>query len=161
AGGRSWALRLGGGLPGSLAFFCSDLLRRLVGWGRQSRQNAGRWTRRPADGPRRGLGPGCLPEFSGDGERVDTSRFPPQRLVAGAVELAVVQAAERNGEFVADLAPEGELLGEADVVRLGRLAPANEAGSGGHVLEVLLVANAPRFPECEDALVDAFGRAFL
>jgi hypothetical protein len=31
----------------------------------------------------------------------------------------VVQAAERNGEFVADLAPEGELLGEAHVVRLG------------------------------------------
>ena len=29
------------------------------------------------------------------------------------MELAVMQAAERNGEFVADLAPERELLGEA------------------------------------------------
>ena len=71
------------------------------------------------------------------------------------MELAVVQAAEGNGEFVAHLAPEGDPLGEAHVMRLGGLAPANEAGSGSDVLEVLLVAKAPRFPECEDALVDA------
>jgi hypothetical protein len=77
------------------------------------------------------------------------------------VELAVVQAAERNREFVADLAPEGELLGEAHVVRLRRLPPANEAGSGSNVLEMLLVANAPRFRECEDAFVDAVEGAFL
>jgi hypothetical protein len=51
-------------------------------------------------------------------DRVDPSRFPPQRLIARAVELAVVQAAQRNGEFVADLAPEGEPLAEAHVVRL-------------------------------------------
>ncbi len=34
----------------------------------------------------------------------------------------MVQAAQGNGEFVAHLAPEGELLGEAQVVRLGGLA---------------------------------------
>ena len=66
-----------------------------------------------------------------------------------------MQAAERNREFVADLAPEGEPLGEAHVVRLGGLAPANQAGSGSDVFEVLLVAKASGFPECEDALVDA------
>jgi hypothetical protein len=73
----------------------------------------------------------------------------------------MVQTAERNGELVADLAPERESLGETHVVRLGGLAPANEAGSGSDVLEVLLVANAPRFPECKEALVDAVGGAFL
>jgi hypothetical protein len=69
----------------------------------------------------------------------------------------VVQAAERNREFVADLAPEGELLGEAHVVRFGGLAPANEARSGSDVFQMIFVAEAPRFPECEDALVDAVG----
>src|SRR5262249_44703193 len=117
--------------------------------------------RRRADGLRRRLRPGRFPELSGDGERVDPGRFPPLWLVARAVKLAMVQAAERNREFVADLAPEGELLGEAHVVRLGRLPPANEAGAGGDVFQVLLVANAPRFRECKDALVDAVGGAFL
>ncbi len=56
----------------------------------------------------------------------------------------MMQAAERNGEFVAYLAPEGEPLGEAHVVRLGGLAPANEAGSGSDVFQMILVAKAPR-----------------
>ena len=68
-----------------------------------------------------------------------------------------MQAAQWNREFVADLAAEGELLGEAQVVRLGRLAPANEAGSGSDVFEAIFVTKAPGFPECEDALVDAVG----
>jgi hypothetical protein len=91
-------------------------------------------TRRSGDGLQRGLGPGCSIKLAGDREWVDPSRLPPQRLVAGAVELAVVQAAERNGELVADLASKGELLGEAHVVRLARLAPANQARSGCDVL---------------------------
>ena len=59
------------------------------------------------------------------------------------MELAVVQAAQGNGEFVADLAAEGEPLGEADVVRLGGLASANEAGSGSDVIQMLLIPKAP------------------
>ncbi len=56
----------------------------------------------------------------------------------------MVQAAERNREFVAYLAPEGALLGEAQVVRLGGLASANEAGSGSDVIQMLLIPKAPR-----------------
>src|SRR5262249_5826031 len=78
-----------------------------------------------------------------------------------AVELAMVQAAERNGELVADLAAERELLGEAHVVWLGGLASANQAGSGGDVLEMLLVAEPPGFRAREDTLVDAGGGALL
>jgi len=73
----------------------------------------------------------------------------------------VVQPAKRNGEFVAYLAAESEPLGEAHVVRLGRLPPANEAGSGSDVLEMIFITKAPRFPEGEDALVDAVRGAFL
>ena len=71
------------------------------------------------------------------------------------MELAVVQAAERNGEFVAYLAPKGDLLGEAHVVRVGGLTPADEAGSGSDVLQMILVAVATHLPEGEDAFVDA------
>ena len=72
-----------------------------------------------------------------------------------------MQAAQWNREFVADLAAEGELLGEAHVVRLGGLAPANQARSGGNVLEVIFIAKPSHFPECEDALVDRAGRLLL
>src|SRR5262249_25889587 len=132
---------------------------RLIGWERP--RNARCRTRCSDDGLRRGLRSGRLPELSGDLDRIDPSRFPPQRLVARAVELAVVQAAERNGEFVADLPAEGEPLGKPHMVRLGGLAPANEAGSGSDVLEMSLIPKAPDFPEDEDALVDPAGRRHL
>jgi hypothetical protein len=77
------------------------------------------------------------------------------------MELPVVQTAQRNGEFVADLPAEGELLGEAYVVWLRRLPPANEAGSGSNVLEMLLVAKPTGLPEWENALVNAAGGNFL
>src|SRR5262249_4985141 len=73
------------------------------------------------------LGSGRLPQLLGNGEWIDPSRLPPQRFIARAMELAVVKAAQRNREFVADLAPEGEFLGEAQVVRLGGLTPTNQA----------------------------------
>src|SRR6266536_165796 len=157
----SWAVRLGRGVLRCSAFVCSAPFRCLVGWERQNWQNTRGWRLVSSGGLRRGLRPGRLPELAGNLDRVDPSRLPPQQLVARAVELAVVQAAERNGEFVADLAPEGEPLGEAHVVRLGGLAPANEAGSGRDVLEVIFIAKAPGFPEGEDALVDAVRGAFL
>src|SRR6266699_6550966 len=108
-------------------------------WDRQSWPATWGWRRFFRDRLRFSFWPGRLPELSRNGDRVDPSRFPPQRLVARAMELAVVQAAERNREFVADLAPQGALLGEAQVVRLGGLAPANEAGSGSDVIQMLLV----------------------
>src|SRR6266536_283508 len=156
----SWAVRLGRGVLRCSAFVCSAPFRCLVGWERQNWQNTRGWRLVSSGGLRRGLRPGRLPELAGNLDRVDPSRLPPQQLVARAVELAVVQAAERNGEFVADLAPEGELLGDAYVVRLGGPAPANQAVSRSDVLEVIFIAKAPGFPEGEDALVDAVG-AFL
>src|SRR5262249_59009719 len=107
---------------------------RLIGWERP--RNARCRTRCSDDGLRRGLRSGRLPELSGDLDRIDPSRFPPQRLVARAVELAVVQAAERNGEFVADLPAEGEPLGKPHMVRLRGPGPAKEARAWSGVLEV-------------------------
>src|SRR5262249_8399501 len=133
-GGRtSWTACLGRAVLCSSACLGRGPLQLLVGGDRQSRPDV----LRSDGGLRRNLRPGGVPELSGNFDRVDPSRFPPQRFVAGAVELAVMEAAERNGEFVAYLASEGELLGEAHVVWLRGLPPANEAGSGSDVLEVL------------------------
>jgi hypothetical protein len=77
------------------------------------------------------------------------------------VELAVVQAAERNGKFVANLAAEREPLGEAHMVRLAGLPSADEAGSGSDIFEMLLVAKPTGLPEWEEALVNAAGGGFL
>jgi hypothetical protein len=66
------------------------------------------------------------------------------------VELAVVKTAERNGELVADLAAEGELLGKAQVVRLGGLTPADQARSRSDILEVIFIAKPSHFPRGRD-----------
>jgi hypothetical protein len=92
------------------------------------------------------LRPGRLPELSDNLDWVDPSRFQPQRMLRTRCSSAVVQAAERNGEFVAYLTPKGGLLGEAHLLQLEGLAPANEAGSGSDVLGVIVVAVAADFP---------------
>jgi hypothetical protein len=45
-----------------------------------------------------------LPQLERDGERIDIDPVPPRDLVTVAVQLAVMQATNRNGEFVADFA---------------------------------------------------------
>ena len=60
------------------------------------------------------MGPG--PKNSRDGQRIDPLSLPPGALVAAPVELSMLQAANRDGEAVADLAPHCALLRELDVV---------------------------------------------
>ena len=86
--------------------------------------------------------------------------FHQRALVADPVQGAVVGAAERHHEFVADLAAERPRLGEAQVVRVGRLAAADQAGLLGDEPQVLLVAVALGLRQREHALVDA-GRRFV
>src|SRR5215471_16203939 len=66
-------------------------------------------------------------------------------------------AAERDGELVAHFAAERAGLGEAQVMRVGWLATANDTGLRGDKPKMLLVAVAARFGDCEDALVDCCG----
>ena len=56
------------------------------------------------------------------------------------VQLAVMDAAHRNGELVADLAAERPRLGKAQMVGIGRRAAAHQAGLRGHEFAVVLVA---------------------
>jgi hypothetical protein len=56
--------------------------------------------------------PGLSPQLTGDLDGVDAGRRPPGLLVAGAMDRAVMRAAERDGEFIAGLAAERPRLQE-------------------------------------------------
>jgi hypothetical protein len=58
------------------------------------------------------------------------------------VQLAVVEATDRNGELVADFAAERPRLSKTQMVGVGRRAAAHQAWQGGNELAVVLVAQA-------------------
>jgi hypothetical protein len=61
------------------------------------------------------------------------------------VQIAVVQPADRDRVFVADLTAERAGLGETNVVGFGRRAATNDAGLRGDELAALLIAQANSF----------------
>src|SRR5262249_27511232 len=68
-----------------------------------------------------------LPKLAGSFDRIDAGGLPPGSLVAGPVGGAVMHAAERDREFVAGLAAERPRLQVAQMMGVGRFAPADEA----------------------------------
>jgi hypothetical protein len=64
--------------------------------------------------------------------------LPPQPLIAGCMVLLMVNGAERDRKFIADLEPKAPRLGEADVMGVARRTSVNETGALGHKAQVLL-----------------------
>ena len=56
------------------------------------------------------------PQRTGAGGRINASLLPPRRFVATAMDLAMMAAAERDRELVADLAAERSVLSEAQMM---------------------------------------------
>jgi hypothetical protein len=101
--------------------------------------------------------PGLSPELTGDLNGVDAGRLPPGLLVAGAMDRAVMRAAERDGEFVARFAAKRPRLQVTKMMRIGLFAAADETRLLGDITKVLPVTIAPRGCKDEHALVDAVG----
>ena len=99
----------------------------------------------------------CFIEQTRDLDGVDARRRPPGLLVAGAMNRAVMRAAQRHGEFVAHLAAERPWLQITKVVWIGLFAAAHQAGLLGNKAEVLPATAAPWCRNGEPALVDATG----
>src|SRR5256886_8413166 len=99
--------------------------------------------------------PGLSPELTGDLNGIDAGRLPPGLLVAGAMDRAVMRAAERDGEFVARFAAERPRLQVAKMMRIGLFAAADEARLLGDITKVLPVTIAPQFRSTDHALFDA------
>ena len=83
------------------------------------------------------------PQAASRGGRVDTSLAPPCRFIAGAMNLTVVSATERDRELVADLAAERWCLGKAQMMGIGGAAAAEEAWLLGYGLDVVTVTDPP------------------
>ena len=61
------------------------------------------------------------------------------------MQLAMVETAHRDGELVAGFSPERPRLREAEMMRLGRHSPANDAGLPCYEFTMLLVAQPDGF----------------
>ena len=99
--------------------------------------------------------PFFLPQLLRRTLRINPLVLPKGPFIAPVVELAVMQGTEGHDPLVAGLEPPGAGLGEGEMMGLGRLPPADQAGLTGHILEMLAVADALRRPDRQDRLVDA------
>ena len=103
---------------------------------------------------------GFEPEPARDGDRLDAASRPPIDFLAGAVQFAMMRAAQRDREFVADLEAESAGLRKPQMVGVGGLPAADEAGLFGHEPQMLLVPQPFALGQGQDAFVDA-GVAFV
>ena len=87
---------------------------------------------------------GLEPERPGDADGVDSGFTPPGGFVTGPVHFAMMAAAQRDDEFVADLAAERTMLRKPKVMGIRRLAPTDQTGLLGHEFTVGLVAEPTR-----------------
>ena len=71
---------------------------------------------------------GLVPKLFGSFPRVDFKGFPPRNLIPSLMELPVMAATEWNREFIADFETDGLRLCKAQMMRIARLPPADEAG---------------------------------
>jgi len=103
---------------------------------------------------------GFLPKTSGNLQGIYPLAFPPRALIAGLVQLPMMAAAQRHGEFIAHLEANGSGLGKPQVMRIGGLPAADETRLCGDESQVRLVAQPFGFGNCELALVDPGRREF-
>ena len=75
---------------------------------------------------------------------INVDQRPPCFLIHLAVQLAVVNAAQRDSELVADFAAKGPRLHKPKVVGIAGLPTTHQTRRGGDKVEVLLVADPPR-----------------
>src|SRR5262249_58986913 len=85
---------------------------------------------------------GVFPQFTGDLVRIDPGRSPPGSLVAGAMDRAVMRAAQRDRELIAGPAAERTRLQVAKMMRVGWPAAADEAWLFRDIAKVLPIAIA-------------------
>jgi hypothetical protein len=94
------------------------------------------------------------PQALCNGERINLVLLPPQSLIAGCVVLLMVDGAERDRKFIADLEPEAFGLGKAEVMGVARRSAANETGLLSHKAQMLLGADPFWFADRKHALID-------
>jgi hypothetical protein len=94
------------------------------------------------------------PELARDRSCIAAGFLPPSSFVTGAVDLAMMSAAERYGELVAYLETETATLREAQMVGVAGQSCTDQAGLPGDKPKVDLIAKATRLRNGKQALID-------
>ena len=94
------------------------------------------------------------PERTSRGGRIDASFLPPCRFLATAMDFAMMTAAERNGEFIADLAAECLALHKSGVMGICRPSAANQAGMLGDKSDMIPITDPTGFRHRQHGLID-------
>jgi len=82
---------------------------------------------------------GLLPKSLGDRERINVESLPPGDFITSLMQLPMVATAERHCELITDFQANGFRLREPEMMRIARLAPADEARLNCNEFEVRLV----------------------
>jgi len=98
------------------------------------------------------------PQLACDDSGIDSGRAPPVHFKTSAVNLAMMSAAKRYGELVAYFEAERSGLGKPQVMRIGWLPAADQAGLRGHESQVGLVAKTLGLGDGQNALIDLSGK---
>jgi hypothetical protein len=96
------------------------------------------------------VGPRVLPEPQRHWNRIDVELLPPRGLVTTAMELAVMEPADRHGKLVTDSVSKRSRLRKREVMRIRWRSPAHKARLPRHELSMLLIAQANRFAQRTD-----------
>jgi hypothetical protein len=94
------------------------------------------------------------PEPAGIGKRIDLPSVPPCRFVAVAMHLAMVSSTKRNGELIADLAPERAALREAKMMCIAGMPTAYQTRLVGDMPDMIAIPHPPRLCQRKQALFD-------
>ena len=94
------------------------------------------------------------PKLAGRNRRIYPGAAPPVRFVAGTVDFAVVSAAKRDSEFIADFAAECSALRKSNMMRVGRQPTANQTWLQCDEFNVIPVADPSRLRQAERAFVN-------
>jgi hypothetical protein len=84
------------------------------------------------------------PKRAGADTGIYAGFLPPCGFIATAMGLAMMAPAQRHRELIADLAPKGAVLCEAQMMGICRPAAANQTRLFRHEFDVLPVAKAAR-----------------
>ena len=95
-----------------------------------------------------------FPKAPRDFQGIHSMTVPPRAFIAGLVQLPMMPAAKWDRELIAHLQTNSSRLRKPQVMRIGWLPAADEAGLRRDEFQVCLVAQSFGFGDRELALVD-------
>lgn len=81
-----------------------------------------------------------LPKPLGDFQRINLEFLPPRHLIARLMELPVMATTEGDSELITDFHTQSSRLRKTQVMRVGRLTCADQAGLRRNKLQMRFVA---------------------